>query len=89
MADIINIFANAPSQSSSLDVLHNLHNDLRGHVCLRDDAAVAVPLWVLHTYCLDATFISPRLAITSPVKRCGKSTLIDWLRSPLPLWALS
>src|SRR5262245_48466060 len=79
MADIINIFAKASSQSSSLDVLQNLHNDLRKYVCLRDDAAVAVSLWVVHTYCLNATFISPRLAITSPVKRCGKSTLIDWL----------
>jgi hypothetical protein len=77
MAKIVDIGGSPFARTSN--VLGNLHDDLRKYVCLRDDAAVAVPLWVLHTYCVEASFISPRLAITSPVKRCGKSTLIDWL----------
>jgi putative DNA primase/helicase len=60
-------------------ILDNLTKYLRKYVSLRDDAAVAVPLWVMHTYCLGATFISPRLAITAPEPRCGKTTLINWL----------
>lgn len=72
-------FGDSAAPADAAKVLDNLHNDLRKYVCLRDDAAIAVPLWVLHTYCLNGTFISPRLAITSPVKRCGKSTMIDWL----------
>src|SRR5262249_20515304 len=72
-------FGDSAAPADAAKVLDNLHNDLRKYVCLRDDAAIAVPLWVLHPYCLNGTFISPRLAITSPVKRCGKSTMIDWL----------
>jgi putative DNA primase/helicase len=31
------------------------------------------------THTIDAAFISPRLAITSPERRCGKTTLLDLL----------
>jgi hypothetical protein len=45
-------------------------------------------VWVLHTYCYDCFMISPRLAITSPEKCCGKTTLLDVLgclvARPLP-----
>jgi putative DNA primase/helicase len=40
------------------------------------DAAV---LWTVHTFLLDCFGISPRLAITSPEKQCGKTTLLDTL----------
>ena len=43
-------------------------------VVLPPRAAEAIALWVLHTWCIDAAQISPRLALTSPTKRCGKST---------------
>ena len=50
----------------------------------RDVAA----LWVIHTYLLDCFMVSPRLAIRSPMKRCGKTTLLDVLARlvwrPLP-----
>jgi putative DNA primase/helicase len=42
-------------------------------------AVTAVALWIVHTYVLDCFMISPRLAITSPEKRCGKTTLLDVL----------
>ena len=42
----------------------------------------------MHTYLLDRFLVSPRLAICSPVKRCGKTTLLDVLARlvlrPLP-----
>lgn len=57
---------------------------LERHVCFdaatpefahaRRDACV---LWIAHTYCADAFEVSPRLAITSPVKGSGKSTLLS------------
>jgi hypothetical protein len=34
-------------------------------------------LWIIHTYLLDSFSISPRLAIGSPEKGCGKTTLLD------------
>jgi hypothetical protein len=45
-------------------------------------------LWTLHTYALDATQVSPILGLTSPQKRCGKTTVLSLLRAvvwrPLP-----
>jgi hypothetical protein len=38
-----------------------------------------VALWTLHTHALAAAFISPRLAIRSPERRCGKTTLLTLL----------
>jgi hypothetical protein len=46
------------------------------YVVLPQDAALAVALWVLHTYVYDLFYVSPRLHITSPQKRCGKSYLV-------------
>ena len=42
-----------------------------------DHAADTVALWAVHTYLLDCFGISPRLAITSPEKGCGKTTALD------------
>jgi putative DNA primase/helicase len=49
------------------------------HVVAPEWAVVSIVLWVLHTYLLDCFGISPRLAITSPEKGCGKTTLLDVL----------
>jgi hypothetical protein len=52
---------------------------IRRYVVLEKGAAEATALWVVHTYCFDAFAISPRLAVTSAVMRCGKTTLLDVL----------
>jgi hypothetical protein len=53
-----------------------------------DGAHVVGALWALHTHAHDAARVSPILAITSPEKRCGKTTLLTLLsgltRRPLP-----
>jgi hypothetical protein len=36
-------------------------------------------LWSLGTFCFESFDIFPRLGITSPVRRCGKSTLLEML----------
>ena len=41
--------------------------------------AVTVALWVLHTWRVSESTISPRLAITSPTKGCGKTTVLRFL----------
>lgn len=51
------------------------------YVVLPDGAADAAGLWTLHTYLIDVLHVSPILALTSPQKRCGKSTLLDVLRA--------
>ena len=60
-------------------LLNALTAAIRQYVVLDDGAAEAVALWVLHTHALEAFLISPRLAITSVVMRCGKTTLVDVL----------
>ena len=46
---------------------------------MTEGACTALCLWVIHTYALGATHISPILAIVSPEKRCGKTVLLDLL----------
>jgi len=60
-------------------LLSDLAAAVRQHVVMTNHAADAVALWVVHSYLLDHIDISPRLAITSPEKQCGKTTLLDVL----------
>ena len=43
---------------------------------LSDHDALAVALWIIFAHAHDAAFHSPRLAVLSPLHRCGKSTLM-------------
>jgi hypothetical protein len=69
-------------------LLGELVGAIRRHVVLPESAADAVALWILHTHALNAAQITPRLAILSPEKRCGKTTMLKMLsrlvRRPLP-----
>ncbi len=47
-------------------------------------AAEAVALWVLHAHAHDASEVSPILAITSPEKRSGKTTLLELIQEIVP-----
>jgi hypothetical protein len=41
-----------------------------------ESAAVAITLWIVHTYLMDSWGVTPLLALSSPTKRCGKTTLL-------------
>ena len=77
-----------PEPVNGAELLDTLSASIRRHVVMPDHAADTVALWLLHTYLLDCFGISPRLAITSPEKGCGKTTLLDVLSHlvmrPLP-----
>jgi putative DNA primase/helicase len=47
------------------------------YVVMPETSRHANALWVAHAYLLDRFFISPRLAIRSPLPECGKTTLLD------------
>ena len=53
-----------------------------------DDGVEILALWALHTHAFESFAHSPRLAITSPEKGCGKTTTLDVLGElvarPLP-----
>ena len=58
------------------------------HVILTDSQAVAVACWIIFSYGFETMRICPQILITSPSKRCGKSTLLELfmclVRRPLP-----
>lgn len=70
---------------ASLDVEHDgaqllgeLHAALTRYVVLPSaEAADAIVLWIAATHGAPAWNCAPRLDVTSPVKRCGKSRLLD------------
>ncbi len=70
-------------------LLDDLATAIRRHVVMPHSSADTAALWTVHSYFLDVVPISPRLAITSPEKQCGKTTLLDVLHRlvwrPLPI----
>ena len=52
---------------------------LRRYVVMSRETAHAIALWILHTYASDVADFTPYILITSPVRECGKTTLLDIL----------
>ena len=49
------------------------------YIAVTPDEQMAIALWVLHTYVYHSFVITPRLALLSPVRGCGKTTLLAFL----------
>ncbi len=60
-------------------LLTEIEGVIKKHVVLKDDAAAALAVWVLHTYTFELRDAVAYVAIESPEKRCGKTTLISVL----------
>jgi hypothetical protein len=59
-----------------LDLLSGIFNRF---VILPDGAPLALSLWAMMTYVLDEVSHLPKLALVSPVPRCGKTLVLDLL----------
>jgi hypothetical protein len=68
-----------PDTVNGADLLDQLSENIRRHIVMSSHATDIVALWVVHTYLLHSFDISPRLAVTSPEKGCGKTTVLDLL----------
>jgi hypothetical protein len=77
-----------PTPINGAALLDGIAEAIGRYVVMSDHARFATALWVVHTFLLDCFGISPRLAVRSPMKRCGKTTLLDVLSRlvlrPLP-----
>lgn len=77
-----------PSEVDGAELLASLTEIFRRYLVLPEHADTAFALWVLFTHCIDQANVAPILALTSPEKRCGKTTVIDALirlaHKPLP-----
>lgn len=84
-----------PDPVNTDTLLNELVSSLKNCITLRDDhSAIAIALWVLYSYPVtEHGHIAPMLLITSPEKRCGKSTLLAWcskvVYKPLPTSSIS
>jgi hypothetical protein len=61
------------------DLLTEIEEAIKKHVVLNDHAAAALAVWVLHTYVYELRDTVAYVAIESPEKRCGKTTLLSVL----------
>jgi len=60
-------------------LLEKVIDRIRRFVVMTDDQALALGLWVLHTWVIAATDTTPYLDVSSPVKQCGKTRLFEVL----------
>jgi putative DNA primase/helicase len=68
-----------PEPVAGDQLLTDIADAIRKHVVLADHHRDIGALWVVHSYLLGCFLISPRLAIRSATRRCGKTTLLDVL----------
>ena len=63
---------------SALDLVHHLLREYSEMSC--SHAYVATALWSLHTHVYNQFMVTPRLALVSPVRGCGKTTVLALLQ---------
>jgi putative DNA primase/helicase len=68
-----------PEVVDGSELLDEITGAIGRYAVLPEGAGAAMALWILHSYCLGAAVITPRLAIVSPTKRCGKTTVLKLL----------
>ena len=61
-------------------LLEELMNIFRRCAILPENAALSISLWIVFTWCIDHFEIAPILALCSPEKRCGKTTVLNVLQ---------
>lgn len=60
-------------------LLADLRAAIERYVALTTCAATMLAVWVLHTYVTDVTDYTPYVWVSSPVRECGKSVLLEVL----------
>src|SRR5580698_10157797 len=68
-----------PGPISIANLLTEIEAIINKHVILNPHAAAALAVWVLHTYTFECRDTVAYVAIESPEKRCGKTTLLSVL----------
>lgn len=67
------------SPINGIELAKEIESLLSQHVILPKGAQVALTLWTMGTFVYDAFRVWPKLTISSPEKRCGKTTLLEVL----------
>jgi putative DNA primase/helicase len=64
---------------SGAELLDEIKSVFRRYIVLPKKAGVALALWTLHAWTMDAGDISPFMVLVSPTKRCGKTNTLTVL----------
>ena len=68
-----------PAPVNVAELLGEIEAVIMRHVVLSEPAAAALAVWVLHSYTFELRDTVAYMAIESPEKRCGKTTLLSVL----------
>lgn len=74
-----------PDPVDGAELLTTIRDALQRFMVLPDHAAETVALWVMFAHAHEAAEHSPILAIESPEKRCGKTTLLNIIGKLVPV----
>lgn len=66
-----------PEEVAPGALLDELAATFRRYAVLPEHADTALALWVAFSWCIDHVDVAPILALTSPEKQCGKTTVLD------------
>jgi len=58
-----------------------IRNSLNKHLVLPKGADTAITLWIMASYQIDSFRIFPKLCLSSPEKRCGKTTTLEVIQA--------
>jgi Protein of unknown function (DUF3631) len=70
-----------PASYGDVNPLDLVHHLLQRYLALTAHQQVAVSLWIMHTFVYHRFVVTPRLTLTSPVRGCGKTTLLDLIEA--------
>jgi putative DNA primase/helicase len=79
----------SPLPVDGAKLLDALRQVFRHYIVLPPGADIALALWVLHAWTMDAGEISPFMVLVSPTKRCGKTSVMILLQYLTPRSELS
>ena len=65
-----------PEPVDGATLLSDIERVFQRYIYLPIGAPAALPLWTLHAWTMDAGDISPFVALVSPTKRCGKTSVL-------------
>jgi putative DNA primase/helicase len=73
-----------PEPVDGSELIKAIASSIGRYVVLPRQSIVAIALWIVHAHAFKAFSISPRLGITSPEKRCGKTRLLQVMGAMVP-----
>jgi putative DNA primase/helicase len=62
-------------------LLHDLAEMFQRYLVLPSGAAEVLAAWAMHTWVPETSHYTPRLVVTSPTKRCGKTLVLELLEA--------